>query len=74
MLLPGGVLIVTVPAFQFLWGYHDELHHHRRRYRRGELVQRLKAAGLTVAYAGYFNSILFLPAAVRLVSRGFSRH
>lgn len=74
LLRPGGILVVTVPAFQFLWGYHDELHHHRRRYRRPDLVRKISAEGLRVEYAGYFNSILFLPAAaVRLLDRWSSR-
>ena len=32
MLRPGGVIVVTVPAFQALWDHHDELNRHYRRY------------------------------------------
>src|SRR5262249_27626442 len=39
---PGGVVLVHVPAFPFLWGEHDEVNHHRRRYRRAELLAALR--------------------------------
>jgi len=58
-LAPGGQLVVTVPAFQFLWSHHDEVNHHRRRYTRGELVAELEAGGLRVSWASYFNTLLF---------------
>jgi ubiquinone/menaquinone biosynthesis C-methylase UbiE len=34
----GGALIISVPAFMSLWGQHDEVNHHFRRYRRGQLL------------------------------------
>lgn len=67
-----GKLMVTVPALQFLWSSHDELHHHYRRYSRKSLVQCLQDSGLAVNYISYFNSILFpFAVAQRLYSRGF---
>lgn len=63
LLVPGGSLIATVPAYQWMWSHHDELHHHKRRYRRAEMVKLFEDAGLTVRRASYFNSLLFLPAA-----------
>ena len=69
-LRPGGWLLITVPAFGFLWSSHDDRLHHRRRYRLSELVAKVDAAGLAVAYGSYFNFLLFLPAlAVRLADR-----
>jgi SAM-dependent methyltransferase len=69
-LAPGGMAVVTVPAYGFLWGPHDEVVHHRRRYRAGPLRAALRAAGLAVDHCTYFNSILFVPvAAVRLARR-----
>ena len=44
----GGQVLVTVPAFPFLWSRHDELHHHKRRYRKRGLVAAAEAAGLEV--------------------------
>ena len=63
LLVPGGWLIATVPAYQWMWSHHDELHHHKRRYRRKEMVKLFEDAGLKVRRASYFNSLLFLPAA-----------
>jgi trans-aconitate methyltransferase len=58
-LTPGGQLVVTVPAFQFLWSRHDEVNHHQRRYTEGQLVADLEAAGLRVTYSSYYNTFLF---------------
>lgn len=69
-LAPAGALVVTVPAFRFLWGSHDELNHHYRRYTEGLLTQQLEAAGLSVEWSSYFNSLLFpAVAAVRLAQK-----
>ncbi len=73
-LVPGGTLLITVPAFQFLWTPHDELAHHKRRYRRSELRNKIKQAGLEPQFVSYFNFFLFLPIAiVRLLSLAFRR-
>jgi len=60
---PGGVLLVTVPAFQFLWSSHDDLNHHKRRYIRRDLGERIDAAGFDSLKLSYYNSFL-LPAAI----------
>lgn len=59
LLKPDGYLLISVPAFPFLWSKHDEVHHHKRRYFLGELKSKLENAGLEVAYSSYFNTILF---------------
>jgi len=67
---PGGSLLLTVPAFGWLWGSVDELGHHHRRYRRRELVGRVEAAGFDVRLARFFNFWLFPAiAGVRLLTR-----
>jgi len=67
-----GQVVVTVPAFQFLWTRHDEQLHHKRRYTRLQLVSHLSAAGLRVTFASYFNSVLFpAVAGVRMLQRMF---
>jgi SAM-dependent methyltransferase len=69
-LAPGGTLICTVPAYQFLWSEHDVLNHHQRRYTRALLQDQLIAAGLQPTFSSYFNTALFSPiAAVRLAQR-----
>jgi len=62
VLRPGGVALISVPAFQALWSQHDETFEHRRRYRRAELVARVGAAGLGVEWSSYTNFFVFPPA------------
>jgi len=67
LLKPGGRLVATVPAYPWMWSRHDELHHHKRRYRLGGFRRLAEAAGLRVERASYFNTLLFGPiAGVRL--------
>jgi SAM-dependent methyltransferase len=61
ILAPGGLLVATVPAFQFLWGEHDTLYGHHRRYRAPELRERLQAAGLQVRRVTYFEPLYLVP-------------
>ena len=61
VLKPGGRAIVTVPAFQSLWGLQDTVSHHKRRYRKQGLVNKLCQVGLVVDECFYFNYLLFLP-------------
>jgi SAM-dependent methyltransferase len=76
--VPGGALLVTVPAFERLWSRHDEVNGHRRRYVAGSLRMALVEAGWRVVDDTYFNSVLLPPAALarlatrRLPSRGRS--
>ncbi|SMQ69670.1 Methyltransferase domain-containing protein [Altererythrobacter xiamenensis] len=73
-LTANGLILITVPAFQWLWSGHDEIHHHKRRYSRKELSASLRAAGLEPVDTGYFNSILFpIAVAHRLASRVTSK-
>ncbi len=68
LMAPGGTLLVTVPAYQWLWSAHDIVNHHQRRYRRSELVRRIRAAGFAIEQATYFNTLLFpLVAGARAV-------
>ncbi len=56
-----GLLILTVPAFRFLWGIQDRVTEHKRRYTRKEIVNRLKEAGFDILKSSYFNFFLFFP-------------
>jgi SAM-dependent methyltransferase len=62
---PGGSLLVTVPAYGWLWSGHDEINHHHRRYTRRSLQQVAEQAGWRQARTTYFNSLL-LPVAILL--------
>lgn len=55
----GGVVLVTVPAYQFLWTRHDDLNHHKRRYVAGRLRSVLLNSGFLVDRLSYFNTLLF---------------
>ena len=70
---PGGALLVTVPAYQWLWSGHDEINHHHRRYTRSSLLRVAREAGWEPVRTTYFNSLL-LPVAIALrVLDRFSR-
>jgi SAM-dependent methyltransferase len=58
VLEPGGVLVLTVPAHPFLFDEMDVLAHHRRRYRGGELRQKLQEAGFEVVRLTHFMACL----------------
>ena len=70
LLTDRGVVLATVPAYQWLWSSHDVRNHHRRRYTGTLLNRTLNQAGLSPALLGYFNSRLF-PLA--MVDRVFKR-
>jgi SAM-dependent methyltransferase len=55
LLVPGGRLVVLVPALPFLYGSLDRALHHFRRYRRNELAGVVTQAGLRVDALFYFN-------------------
>jgi SAM-dependent methyltransferase len=66
----GGSLLITVPAFMFLFGRQDRVSDHKRRYRRPALVKLVNGLGFEVQYSTYFNTVLFPPiAATRLARR-----
>jgi SAM-dependent methyltransferase len=70
---PGGSLLVTVPAYPWLWSGHDEVNHHYRRYTDRTLKRAAQQAGWEQVRSTHFNSLL-LPVAIllRLLER-FSR-
>ena len=69
-LAPGGKILVTVPAYQWMWSAHDRAHHHKLRYSKKGLRRDAEAAGLKVDRIGFFNSLLFpIAAAVRILGK-----
>jgi SAM-dependent methyltransferase len=62
---PGGSLLVTVPAYQWLWSGHDEVNHHHRRYSSRSLERAAAQAGWEKVRTTHFNSLL-LPVAILL--------
>jgi SAM-dependent methyltransferase len=73
-LKPGGLLIVHLPAFEWLRSTHDVAVRTRERYRKETLVPRLSQAGFTVSFVSYRIFLLFpVVAIVRLASRILTR-
>jgi len=60
---PTGLLVIAVPAYQWLWSAHDQKAHHWRRYTSKTLGALLTDAGYSLEYQTYFNTLLF-PLAV----------
>jgi SAM-dependent methyltransferase len=70
---PGGLLLVTVPAYQALWSAHDEANLHYRRYGRRQLRAVAADSGWDVVADTHFNALLLPPAAVVRVAQRLSR-
>lgn len=70
MILPEGMLVLTVPAFPSLWSYFDEVSHHCRRYSSASLRQTLRHAGFTVDYISHYMGVLLPVAYVVRCLRG----
>ncbi|MBX7111697.1 MAG: class I SAM-dependent methyltransferase [Dehalococcoidia bacterium] len=69
-LRPGGRLLVTVPAYQWLWSSHDVALGHHRRYTRAPLRRLLAEAGFEIDVCSYVMSAALPPAALfRLLER-----
>ena len=64
VLAPGGMLVLNLPAFNFLRSSHDRAIHTRERYTRAQLKRLLENAGFEIELLSYRNSILFPLAAV----------
>jgi len=66
----GGILILTVPAFKWLWGVQDCVTEHKRRYKLNEILNLLETEGFEIVKSSYFNFFLFFPI---LVARRVTR-
>jgi SAM-dependent methyltransferase len=55
LLKPNGVLIVTAPAFMFLYGEYDRNVGHQRRYTSQSLTRKLRSTGFVVEFTRYWN-------------------
>lgn len=74
VLRPGGLLLLTVPAYQFLWSQHDVFNHHVRRYRRSGLEQLLRRTDFDIAKLSYYNTLLFPAAMLRKATMRVSKN
>ena len=61
VLRPGGLLIISVPAYPALWTYWDDILGHRRRYTTGAMREVVSRSGLRVRKVSYSNAIILPP-------------
>ncbi len=61
---PGGLLIVSVPAYAILWTYWDDILGHRRRYTTAMMRQVATRAGFRVRKLSYSNALTLAPAMI----------
>jgi ubiquinone/menaquinone biosynthesis C-methylase UbiE len=59
VLRPGGIAVINVPAYRWLWSYHDVAVHSRRRYERTDFLRQLRQAGLAPVSSTYWNTLVF---------------
>lgn len=64
-LRPGGVVVLTMPAYAWMYSYHDKQVGNLRRYTRREVAVLMQNAGLRVTYDSYWNTSLFPLAVLR---------
>jgi hypothetical protein len=65
-----GSVLITVPAFQFLWSGHDVFLEHYRRYSLGQVERLVSDAGLKMVKSRFFFSTLLpLVTAMRWYDR-----
>lgn len=70
---PGGHIVLTVPALNVLWSRHDAALHHKRRYTKKRLLEKVSPLHATVTKKSYYNTALILPIlAVRKLKPLFS--
>ena len=60
LLAPGGMVVITVPAFMSLWTRHDVLNHHFTRYTKRSFRQIADQAGFQIQRERYFYHWTFL--------------
>ena len=63
VLKPGGIVVVNVPAFQWLWSYWDEWNGHKRRYTRFQLDQLMQKCGFVPKWSSYSDWLTLLAIA-----------
>lgn len=71
VLRPGGLLLLRLPALEWLRRAHDEAVHTRHRYTRGEVRALLAAAGLELVCDTYCNTLLLPVVALRGLADAF---
>ena len=61
-LKPGGLMVLQVPAYEWLRSTHDKAVHTKRRYTKARILRLLSSCGLEAERVTYRNSFLLPPA------------
>jgi SAM-dependent methyltransferase len=69
VLEPGGAVVATVPAHQWLWSRHDVQAAHVRRYSTEDLRSAFMSAGFCIHFCRQFYGFLLGPAIARKMLR-----
>lgn len=73
-LKPDGLLVLTLPAYNFLWTSNDVNSHHKRRYTRSEAISILNENGFRTLFSSYYNCFLFPLALVYVLLDKFLKN
>lgn len=60
-------ILITVPAFQYLFSQHDHLLNHFRRYNKKQLQKLCELQGLSIVSSGYFFTSLWIARHIQLL-------
>ena len=69
LLKPDGILLITVPAYQWLYTARDYMHHHKRRYSKKQLHELILSQGFSKEIESYYNFWLFPLACMERISK-----
>ncbi|MFM7237612.1 MAG: class I SAM-dependent methyltransferase [Cyanobium sp.] len=59
VLRPGGMVVINVAAYQWMWSYHDDTCETHHRFRRSELRKMTEDVGLSPIKSSYANTFVF---------------
>lgn len=72
LLASHGSMLITTPAFDWLWTSHDQLNHHVKRYTAAELRDLVRRAGLETRETRYLFQSLVVPKLLVRVKEAWS--
>ena len=64
------MILLNLPAYQWMLSYHDERVRNVRRFTRRGVVRLVEDAGFAPLYATYWNTLLFPVMALRRILPG----
>ncbi len=73
VLKKGGIFIMTVPAHQWLWSYHDEFLHHKKRYNRKDIINLLDKK-FEIVKISWIHGFILLPAMILRFFKQFQKN